>query len=164
MLAPARQAVTALAGAHDEGDMMGASIIAYWPGITAQQLDSQPGFFNDDKAWGNWMAEREDTSAVIAAIRTLKAEAILTLKTDGWEDDDVTWVSPQQLRDAVARLREAIRRGTPEARIILDSYERNATRIDPIAEEFMRDLQDIEALTRWAEAQGAARMTLEVNW
>jgi hypothetical protein len=143
---------------------MGTSVIAYWPGITEEQINAQPGFFNDDKAWGSWMAEREDNPAVIAAIRTLKAEAILTLKTDGWDDDDVTWVSPQQLREAVNRLREAVQKGAPEAHTILASYERNANRIHPIAEEFMRDLQDIEALTRWVEAQGAARMTLEVNW
>ncbi len=143
---------------------MGASVIVYWPGITAEQIDSQPGFSNDDKAWGNWMVERDDGGTVIAAIRKLKAEAILTCKTDGWEDDDVSWVSPQQLRDAVIGLREAIQSGTSEARIILASYERNANRIQPVAEEFLRDLQDIEALTRWAEAQGATRMTLEVNW
>ena len=143
---------------------MGASVIVYWPGITAEQIDSQPGFSNDDKAWGNWMAEREDGGTVLAAIRKLKAEAILTCKTDGWEDDDISWVSPQQLRDAVIGLREAIQSGTPAARIILASYERNANRIQPVAEEFLRDVQDIEALTRWAEAQGATRMTLEVNW
>jgi hypothetical protein len=143
---------------------MGASVIATWPGITAAQIDSQPGFFNDDTAWASWMVEREDDPAVIVAIHALKAEAILTLKTDGWEDDDVSWVSPQQLRDAVARLREAIQSGTPEARTILASYERNANRIDPVAQEFLRDLHDIEALTRWAEGQGALRMTLEVNW
>lgn len=110
------------------------------------------------------MAEREEDPAVIAAIHTLQAEAILTLKMDGWEDDDVSWVSPQQLRDAVARLREAIQRGTPEPRTILASYERNANRIDSVAEEFLRDLQDVETLTRWAEVQGALHMTLEVSW
>ena len=143
---------------------MGASVIAYWPGMIKEHIDGQPAFFNDDAAWGNWMAEREDDPAVIAAIRALKAEAILTLKTDGWEDDDVSWVSPQQLREAVARLREAVRSGAPEAHTILASYQSNANRIDLIAEEFLRDLQDIEALTRWAEAHGADRMTLEVNW
>jgi hypothetical protein len=143
---------------------MSASVIVYWPGITAQQIDAQPGFFNDDKAWGNWMAEREDDPALSDAIRELKAEAILTCKTDGWEDDDVTWVSPQELRDAVARLREALQRGAPAARIILASYERNANRMNSVADEFLQDLEDIEALTRWADAQGATRMTLEVNW
>ncbi len=143
---------------------MGASVIAYWPGISEEQIESQPGFSNDDKAWGNWVAERQDDPAVSAAIRKLNAEAILTVKTDGWDDDDVSWVSPQQLRDAIAQLREAIQRGATEAHPILASYERNANRIDPIADEFLRDLQDIEALTRWAEVQGATRMTLEVNW
>jgi hypothetical protein len=143
---------------------MSASVIVYWPGITAQQIDAQPGFFNDDKAWGNWMAEREDDPAVSDAIRELKAEAILTCKTDGWEDDNVSWVNPQELRDAVARLREALQRGAPAARIILASYERNANRMNSVADEFLQDLEDIEALTRWADAQGATSMTLEVNW
>lgn len=31
--------------------------------------------------------------------------------------------------------------GTPEARAILASYERNANRIDPVAQEFLRDLR-----------------------
>ena len=48
---------------------MGASVVVYWPGITEEQLDSQPAFDNDDKAWGNWMAEREDDGAVLTAIR-----------------------------------------------------------------------------------------------
>ena len=28
---------------------MGASVVAYWPGITDEQLESQPGTYNDDK-------------------------------------------------------------------------------------------------------------------
>ena len=143
---------------------MGASVIVYWPGMTDEQLESQPGFYNDDKAWGNWMAEIEEEPAVTAAIKTLDAEAILTVKTDGWEDEDVMWVSPRQLRDAAMKLREAVLTGSPDGRIILETYERNANRIDPVAEEFVRDLDDIIAMTHWAEAEGASKITLEVNW
>jgi hypothetical protein len=143
---------------------MGASVVAYWPGITEDLGEGQPGFYNDDRAWGNWMAERDGDVAVSDAIRGLKADAILTIKTDGWDDDDVTWVSPQELRDAATKLREAVRAGSPETRVILASYERNANRIDPVSEEFIRDLEDIEAISRWAEAEGATKMTLEVNW
>jgi hypothetical protein len=143
---------------------MGATVVAYWPGMTERQAEAQPGFYNDDRAWGNWMAEREDDPAVSESIRRLNAEAILTFKTDGWEDDDVAWVSPRELREAAARLRDAVRAGSPEMHAILASYERNANRIDPVPEEFIRDLDDIEAMTRWAEAEGATRMTLEVNW
>jgi hypothetical protein len=110
------------------------------------------------------MAEREAEPAVQDAIRKLKAEAILTLKTDGWDDEDVNWVSPQQLRDAATRLCEAIRAGSPEARIVLETYERNANRVYPVSEEFIRDLDNIIAITRWAEEEGATRMALEVNW
>ena len=110
------------------------------------------------------MAELENETAVGDAIRKLKAEAILTYKTDGMDDEDVSWVSPQQLRDAATRLREAVRAGSPETRIILEVYERNANGIDPLAQEFVRDLDDIITMTNWAEQEGATRMTLEVNW
>jgi hypothetical protein len=143
---------------------MGAAVMAYWPGLTNEQMESMPGFSNDDKAWGNWMAERDDNDDVLAAVRRLNAEAIMTLKTDGWDDDDVTWVTPEELRTAAMRLRSAVQAETPEAAVILKSYEINANRIDPLAEEFIRDLDDIVAMTKWAEDQGATKMTLEVNW
>jgi hypothetical protein len=143
---------------------MGASIIAYWPGITEAQIDSQPGFFNDDKAWGDWMAACEEEAAVHDAVRRLGADAILTFKTDGWDDEDVNWVTPLQLREAAERLREAIKAGSPDAGAILACYATGANGIEPVSEEFVRDLDDIIALTKWSEEQGATRMTLEVNW
>jgi hypothetical protein len=143
---------------------MGASVVVYWPGITEEQLDSQPAFDNDDKAWGNWMAEREDDGAVLTSIRRLGAEAILTVKTDGWEDEDVTWVTPQQLRYAALTLKSAVLAGSPEAEVILGSYERNANRIGPVANEFVRDLENIASMAEWAERERAHKITLEVNW
>jgi hypothetical protein len=143
---------------------MGASVTAYWPGIAEHDIESMPGFYNDDKAWGDWMAEREDDQKVLDAVTSLKAEAIMTVKTDGWDDEDVFWVSPKQLRDAALALRAAVQAGAPEAAPVLATYERNANRIAPVAEEFMQDLDDIVAITKWAEERGATRMTLEVNW
>jgi len=154
---------------------MGASVIAYWPGITEEQLESQPGFDNDCKAWGNWMAEREEVPGVYDAIRGLKAEAILTLKTDGWDDEDVSWVSPRQLRDAATRLREAVRAGSPETRVILETYERNANRAYPVSEEFIRDLARLRGFVgvkarKWLKNQPMAlkglhyRAVAEVAW
>ena len=144
---------------------MGASVNAYWPGITREQIEeSHPGFHNDDKAWGNWMANREEEPEVLEAIKRLKAEAILTVKTDGWDDEDVSWVTPQQLRDAAERLRDAVQAGLPGAQIILKTYERSANHLDPVAEQFITDLDDIITITRWAEGEGATTMTLEVNW
>jgi hypothetical protein len=143
---------------------MGASVIVYWPGITEEQIESQPGFYNDCKAWGDWMAEHEELHEVLEAVRRLGSEAILTYTTDGMDDEEVDWVSPAQLRDAARRLREAVRTGRPETKIILESYERNANGVNPLADEFMRDLEDIEALAIWAQKEDASRMTLEGNW
>jgi ABC-type Zn uptake system ZnuABC Zn-binding protein ZnuA len=143
---------------------MGASINAYWSGITEEQLESQPGFFNDDKAWGDFMAEREGEPKVLEAIRTLNATALLSHTTEGMTDEEVLWVSPSELRNAAKNLREAIRAKRPETEIILETYERNANEVDPIANEIIQDLNDIEAIANWAESEGATQMTLEVNW
>jgi|SRR5262245_7626617 len=92
---------------------MGASVGPYWPGIeeelTEEQLESQPGFFNDCKGWGNWMADRLMEPRTLEAIRNLKADAILSSTTNGVEDEDVDWVTPQELRQAAQKLGEAIR-------------------------------------------------------
>jgi len=143
---------------------MGATVIAYWPGITEEQIDSQPGFYNDDKPWGNWMAVREEVPGALDAIRKLGADAILSLKTDGWEDEDVTWVTPQQMRDAATKLREAVAARLPETEPILEAYKPSALPDEPVADQFIRDLDDVITITRWAEEEGASEMTLEVNW
>jgi hypothetical protein len=143
---------------------MGASVNAYWPGITEGQHRSEPGFTNDCKSWGNWMAEREGEPAVYEALGRLNAEALLTYKTDGMEDEEVSWVRPAQLRDAAARLREAVRAGATETGVIVETYARNCNSPANAAEEFVRDLDDIVAVADWAEREGAAVMTLEVNW
>lgn len=69
---------------------MGASVNAYRPGITEEQRRGEPGFRNDCKSWGNWMAEREGEPAVYEAPGRLDAEALLTYTTDGVEDEEVT--------------------------------------------------------------------------
>lgn len=143
---------------------MGASICAYWPGITEEQLESQPGFYNDDKAWGDFMAERESEPEVIEAFNKLNAAALLTHTTEGMEDEDIKWVTPAELRNAAKTLREAIQSKRPETEVILQVYQRNANDIDPLADEFIQDLNDIEAIADWAEAEGANKMTLDVNW
>lgn len=143
---------------------MGASINAYWSGVTEEQLESQPGFYNDDKAWGDFMAERENEPEVLEAFRQLNVAALLTHTTDGMMDEDVMWVTPSELRNAAKSLRQAIQAKRAETEIILETYGRNANGVDPIADELVQDLNDIEAIAEWAEAEGANQMTLEVNW
>jgi hypothetical protein len=37
-------------------------------------------------------------------------------------------------------------------------------KIDPLTEEFICDIDDIIEMTKWAEEEGASKMTLDVNW
>ena len=143
---------------------MGVTVTVYWPGITEEQFESQPHL--GSRAWGEWMAEREGEPPVTDAFRKLRADAIVTYKTDGMDDDDVSWVSPQQLRDAATRLRDAVRAGAPETAVIVATYDRHADADADAAaaEQFIADLDELIAVTTWAEAQGATRMTLDVNW
>jgi hypothetical protein len=143
---------------------MGASVNAYWPGITEDQLESQPGFYNDCKAWGAWMAEREGEPAAKQALQVLGVEALLSHTTRGMRPEEVYWVRPTLLASAAAALKQAVTSQNPQTEIILKTYARNANQVEPIAEEFIRDLDDIETIARWAEQEGADKMTLEVNW
>src|SRR5687767_11171869 len=143
---------------------MGASVIAYWPGITEEQIESQPGFYNDCKAWGDWTAEREADPRAKEAVRALGAGAILTHTTDGMTDEEVFWVTPKELKEAAAKLRDAVKARLPGTEVVLETYARSANGVDPLPEEFVRDLDDVEALGAWAEGEGAEKMTLEVNW
>jgi hypothetical protein len=143
---------------------MGVSVTAYWPGITEEQFDSQPGFWNDDKGWGDFMADREDEPDVKRIIAELGAAPILTNTTDGVSDDEVYWVTPRQLYDAAARLIEAVKSKQPGIERVLAVYERNANKLHPVEEEFMQDLLDIQNIASFAEREGTGLMTLEVNW
>lgn len=143
---------------------MGASVYAYWPGITAEERAAQPGFGNDCKAWGEWMAEREDHEDVLEAVALLAGDAILTYTSDGIDDEDVDWFSPQQMEESARKLREFVLRDDPRTQRIVATYALSANNVEPVRDELARDLEDIAAIARHCADAGVARMTLEVNW
>ena len=143
---------------------MGASVGGYWPGITEEQLEGEPGFWNDCKAWGNFMAEYEGEPDVLDTFRRLGASALLTYKTDGMDDSDVEWVSPEQLHASSQIMQDAVRQNLPGVERILEVYARNANKIDSVAQEFLTDIADIQKIATWAAQHGTKVITLEVNW
>ena len=143
---------------------MGASIVAYFPGVTDDQVDLQEGFWNDDRAWANFMVEQEKDPKVVEAMEKLDAGALLTFKTEEMEDEDIDWVTPQELRDACMKLRDAVRSGAPESKPLLNAYSRGNNGINPITDEFVRDLEDIIKLADWGDRMGTDKITLEVSW
>lgn len=143
---------------------MSTTVTAYWPGITGEQMDDQPSLSDDGHAWGNWMVEWDNDPDIPRAITALGAAPLLTTMTDGWEDDDVTWATPQELRDAAQRLARAVRENRPGVARLLDTFGRNAGGFVPLAEEFLNNLEEIATLAIWAEAHGTDRLTLSVSF
>src|SRR5437867_11206384 len=101
---------------------MGASVSGYWPGITDEQRDSLTGFDNDCQAWGNWMAECYNQPDVLDALRRLGVGALLSHITDGVEEDEVDWVSPDELMKAADHLRELVLAQDPRVKRMVETY------------------------------------------
>lgn len=143
---------------------MGASVSGYWPGITDDERDSLTGFENDCKAWGDWMAERYKHPDVLEAIEQLGVGALLSLITDGVEEDEVDWVTPDELMTAAERLRELALAHDPRVRRIVETYGLSANGVDSVYEEFAQDLADVRLIAKFSKEMGVRKMTLEVNW
>jgi len=143
---------------------MGASVSVYWPGISEEQVESQPGFYNDCKAWGDWMAEREEHRDVLDILERLGVSALCTFKTDGVSDSEVAWVTPADLEAAAMRLRNLVLANHPDTRRILETYGKSRNDVGSLVEEFAQDLSAVAGLASFAAQEGASRITLEVNW
>jgi hypothetical protein len=143
---------------------MGATVSAYWPGIKESDYDLHPGFYNDCQAWGNWMAERLQHKDVIAAMKELGVDALLSHTTDGMKDSEVMWATPEEVEKAAVKLRELVKNNHPKTKRIIETYAMSAAGVDPIEKEFMQDLYDIIAISNYVKNKGVKKFTLSVNW
>jgi len=143
---------------------MGASVAGFWPGITQEQYENQPVFWQDCKAWGDWMAERNNHPSIISLHKSLGVEALLSHTTEGMKPSQVDWVSPEQLAAAAKRLRDLVLAGDERVEPMLKVYAEYSADIDPVSQEFAQDLMDVAAIAEFAMACGVSKMTLEVNW
>ena len=143
---------------------MGASVFAYWPGITPRQLKAQPGFGNDCKAWGDFVGELASAPKAYTEIERAGAEALLTFRTQGLDDKDVDWQEPAAVEKAAHVLLPLVRSQDRGLRLALKLYAKNAIGDAPVHEELAQDLDDIAALARWARKAGAKQMTFDINW
>jgi hypothetical protein len=143
---------------------MGASVFAYWPGITKKQLKTQPSFANDCQPWAEFLAELSDHPKAVSDIEKARAGALLSFKTEGIEDDDVAWVTPAELEKAALTLRKLVVKDDPSVRRLRKIYAENANEVHPVAKELAQDLADIAEFARWGRANGARKMTFDINW
>ena len=143
---------------------MGATVLAYWPTMTPEQMYKQPAFpSNDCAAWANWMLEMQKQENQ-TPLKAAGVDALLSFTTEGIKDEEVNWVTPDTLATAALKLCDLLAQAHPAAQCALRAYELDANGVQAVEEEFLTDLQELAALARWAKTQGATRMTLAVNW
>jgi hypothetical protein len=143
---------------------MGASVVAYWPNITGEDLESQPGFYNGPDAWAGWAVARASDAKLLQRLKNLGLGAISTFATSGVEDSDIEWVNPNELEAAALRLRTLVLERSPDVEDVVSSYSVSATAPSTARDDLAQDLADIAALAGFAKAQGAHVMTLQINW
>jgi len=130
-----------------------------------EQRDSLTGFDNDCKAWGDWMAERYNHPDVLETMKRLGVGALLSHITDGVEEEEVDWVSPDELMKAAENLRELVLAKDPRVKRVVESYGLcNPPGMNPVYEEFAQDLADVRLIAKFSKEMGVPKMTLEVNW
>lgn len=143
---------------------MGATVSAYWPGMTEEDDRGLPGFSNDGKVWANWIVELTSHPRAARAMELHGVSELLTMTTDGVPNSEVHWVTPDGLGFAALRLRALIQVGGPGLDAILNSYAVGANNDDPTAEELARDLWEISEIALACKKLGVKKMTLAVNW
>ena len=143
---------------------MGASVSPYWAGITEEHCDCLPGFWNDSKAWGNWMAEREKHDDVLKALRLLKVEAVRTCRTEDMSDADVLWVTPDALAADALWLRHLVMTDAPGTRRIVETYAISAGGDQSPEIMLGQDLLDVASIPRYAAQLHVPLMTLHIDW
>jgi hypothetical protein len=140
---------------------MTATVSGYWPGITNEQRDLMPEFGDCGASYGNWMGS---TSEIAKILKRLGLQPLMSNITYGLDEEDVDWVSPDELVAAADKLRGLVLAQDPQVKRVVDTYGLLPTDIDPIHVEFAEDLFTVGRIAAYAKKFGVPKMTLEVNW
>lgn len=126
--------------------------------------DDKPGFSQDCHDWANWMALALCHPEAWRRIQELGLESLFSVFTQGMEEADIEWVTPESILDATLRLSSLIAAEDPRTEAILDSYEAGAADFGHIRERLLIDLHDVAAIAEYARSHGVREMTMEVDW
>jgi hypothetical protein len=143
---------------------MSATIGIHWPGCTEEEEFGHYGFDNDDSPWANWLVEVIEHEEVQSAVIDLGCKALLSHTTDGMNDEEVEWTTPDELMRAVKVMSDAIVAKDSRTIPILAAYEKSAIGEEAAEIEIDRDLRDVGLLGKYAKEHGATSITLSVNW
>lgn len=155
---------------------MGGSAFLYWPGQGDDGLDSAPWFEqSDSKNWADWIAAVRADADAMRVIGRLKLEALVAYTTEGMQDDEVAWTTPEELERAASQASKLATDRAPDLRPLLKLYAQVAAphddpeeildnMIEDVIEHMSHDLADVEKMARWAQQQRLPKVAMVVNW
>jgi len=143
---------------------MGASIVGRWPGITYEQEQALPGFWNDCGAWADWLVACLGEPAAVAVLEAVDCAALLSCTSEGEDEEAIPWVSPEILVTQCKRMVQLITDKDPRVSLLIQLYGRSEDCEGPAESEMVQDLSDVQKIAESAQEHGATRFTLDVNW
>ena len=148
---------------------MGVSILVEWPGSSEDQRRAHPGLRNDDHLWVHWVMDLLGKPQAISQLEELGLGLLLHFNTAGLTAEDIDWETPGDFERAALALRDLIAAKDPRVQLLIDVYRKEWNRIvgegqGQVEEWFGSDLEDIAGIARYAQAQGASKMTLGYYW
>jgi len=125
----------------------------YWHGIeTCTQ--SIPQFRNDGVLWAEWIMETGLNDETFDLMKRLGLESLLITVADPDEEDG--WASPAELERAAQRMIGLVENNDEFIQDIVEAYPGTP-------EEFLKDLQDIIQIAKFASAQGVPKMSMQIE-
>lgn len=143
---------------------MGASIVGRWPGITYEHEQALPGFWNDCGAWADWLVACHGEPEAVATLKAVDCAALLSCTTEGEDEEDIPWVSPQVIVAECKRMIGFIRDKDPRVPPLIELYGRSEYCEDSAEADMIQDLSDVQKIAESAQEHGATSFTLDVNW
>jgi hypothetical protein len=140
---------------------MGASLVAYWPGISEEQLEGQPGLYNGATGWAAWAIRWDRDQRLLTTMQQLGVGAVCSFTTNSLPNEKVNWVAPAAMEAAALRLRQLVLARDASVDSVVQSYA--APGRSDAAQELAQDLADIAGLAAFAAAEGVRQMTLRID-
>jgi len=134
----------------------------------AGRTDEPPWFASDSKAWADWVACMDAEAAPArAALGALGLSSLIeAVTTDGMEEHEVQWATPDELERAARTAHELLLardlRFEPAFAVYCGDW--GSDDAEAVREMMAQDLLDVAAMAAWGRAHGKAALAIEVNW
>jgi hypothetical protein len=143
---------------------MSTSVSAVWKDMSPEDFDGQPYLGDGGASWGDWLCGVHANRWLTLRLWWWGCAAILTYRCDGMPDSEVLWVSPKEMMQAAARVKDYVKRKKLGTRKLVELHAKHAPGAKAPEMEFIEELDDLIRIARFVESVGGKSMTMEVSF